>query len=405
MLKQLFFILVGFFIGQGSFFALQSYLLFEKKFELLTNLGLGVGLLSLFQWLSDSGGTVHITKMLDNLNYKVKFSSFVVARILNYFLFFLLLLVIQKLFSILNPFVWTIVLYSSVSSIAWAFNISAVADYYGKNKIVGPVSGLNFLFVSLVCLICYDSPNLANYVGVSFCAGVITTVILQYAICEYKFELFSVSFVDVRNLSSSSFAFNSCFFGSQAYARILVVIIENALGVYFSGVYVYIKSFTNCITQLIAFTRRLEYKNLSGISEGHNFKSVLIQGFCRQLFSLISIVLSFVAVVVVYGYFKVFIKDYEYDFYLEMCLIFTSVLVPWVIASGMAQILLVKNHIWSYALYNLFSIILSILLTLKLLSHDFELYAVAISESIMYLVQIFMYSFVLTRLNSKRLLS
>ncbi|WP_418358571.1 hypothetical protein ACNH6B_06665 [Shewanella basaltis] len=387
--KQLVFILLGFFIGQGSMFIVQTYLVIVGDYKLIADLGIALGLVSLLQWIADGGGVYFLSKYDKEKELFNIIGVFVLARLMIGLLFMILVFVPIIYFELLSKIGNDIIIYSPLVVIVWAFNLTGVADSRTANKYLGPLSGLSWFFSSLVIVFFHESDLVGLSVGAAFCIGLVMTVIFQMHILEVRYarSFFIFSFFDFSNMVRLIFGYSSAYFSSQGYARAIPIIINNAIDPMVAGVYIYAKGLINSVGQIIVFSRRVEFNNLvSSVSVGFNFSNVIKS----QKISFFISILSFVVISFFY-IFSLFVDFfYAYRLVFEFVFILSVIQFFWVVTSSMSQVLVVLGQTRVFSLVVFFTCLTSILFVYYGIS-VLGVYSVYISEFFMLLVQMFFY--------------
>lgn len=273
---EIFPILLGFFLGQGVFFVLQSYLIFNGDLTSVAQLSIGIGVLSTCLWLCDLGGGVFQSKVCSSEGVKKGY-------LFNYLLARLLMLP----FSLLTlGLFWYFESSSDVRDIyslgflgvaLWCFNWTGVFDSLGMNRKVAMYQSINFLLVSIY-IYTTDEVNWV-LVGVYFSVGVLVTIIIHNLIL-LKFVRLSAeeSNYSLTDVIKEGVIFNVSFSFGQIYGRVIQLSVNNTLGLDIGGGYAYAKSLVSALQQLAGFIKRVElpdfYKKINTQHEGRFRKYV-----------------------------------------------------------------------------------------------------------------------------------
>lgn len=400
MIKQFFFIASGFLIGQGSMFLVQTYFALDLNFEVISNLGIGLGLLSLMQWASDGGGVFLLSRLRIGSNTYKLFSNFIFARfIFSIFFYFLCFIILSNID--LGEFISDITQFLPVIAIVWVFNITGFVDKLNKNHINGMFSGLNWLFSSISVLIFYDQPNVGLYVGASYCFGALVTLVIQYVFI-YKIFKFSkgnvfsskIFFIFLKQI----FGYNLAYISSQSYARLVPIIVSSYIGVGLAGIYIYSKNLANTASQFVFFSRRVEFARIKDMTTngGVNLRNII----SAQKISIITTLLLVLSSSTFY-FFMLFFQNDDLQNLSEFIFFQFVVMALWLTPSTFGQIFIAKGLFNYYGLIlfltSAFSIFL-IYVTIPI----WCIYAVFISEIVMLLIQSVVYYFFLVKFNVKK---
>lgn len=373
----------GFVIGQGSMFLAQTYLLLNGDLTSLANIGIALGLLSLIQWGTDAGGVFILPKYVEDKNFNVIFSCFLLSRlIIGFSLFFLISLLLTL---IKSPIVVNEIFSKGwLVAIIWSFNISGILDYYGLNKLADPLSGLCWLLSSLYIII----PGVDfKDTGIFFSLGLFLTTIIQLIIFNrYKKNI--NLFADIK-LNDFSHHFKSAFFYtitysvSQIYARLIPIALSKLVDSTTAGVYIYVKNIINLTSQVILFSRRAEYSSVIKLIDKRAVSVAdIIKNQSASLF--IACVSFFCSLVLCLGY-------YFHEESISKPLIFLLLMQPnlmlWVISSSLGQYCIAANSLKLHLSIITLSATISLIIFIGLVPYT-SLYTIIFSEFVMYILQI-----------------
>jgi len=388
--KQYSLIISGFAIGQGSMFLAQTWLVTQERFELLAAVGIGLGMLSLLQWAADCGGIYLLPRQMSEANdFQSKFWAFVFARLIFSSLFIIIIVLILSLIDV-NHITYNIVIYGSLTSFIWSFNISGLLDSKKLNQIAGPLSGLCWVFASLPVFFLSDSKYFAELLGVSYSLGLLLTVFIQYfslrnSILDLKFTSFSLALVKEQIIKGSTY--NGAYITSQAYGRTIPILVDKLIDSYFAGIYVYAKNIANTASQFIEFSRRVEFSSIVNLVRSNKFDVFSI--LSRQKLSF-AIVGSFVIVVTLSFLVLNYYGNADHLLIAEVTLILVAILFLWTISSSLGQALVALEKTGYYAL----TITSTLLLSIIFISSSIEnigLTGIYIGEGSMFIIQSILY--------------
>lgn len=385
-------IISGFLIGQGSMFAMQTWYVAKGNFSFVSDVGIGLGFLSLIQWVADFGGVYLIPGFYKHQDHRNHIISFFYARIFFCISFGLILHVILTKIDfqgvtkdILSTFYIVIAI--------WSVNLTGIIDYKKLNRLAGPASGMSWLFASFGCLAYKNFENIAPgiLIGSFYCLGLLITVIIQFGQIRFNFSTLdlvrSQSYRDIFLKFKISFIYSFSFFSSQLYGRILPKIIEKFIDSNTSGMFLYAKSVTNMIAQFVAFSRRVEFRGLvASLNEKQNIKTILK----KQKLSF-SICLFFLVLFIIVYLFVDYLPLGNFKDIINMTLFLVGLAFIWNISSSIGQYLIAVGKVNVFAFVQTFSAMLSLLFIFKAIE-IYGIYSVYISEFIMYIFQLIIYS-------------
>jgi hypothetical protein len=396
-MRQLFYIVIGFVFGQGMMLFSQSILIAKGEANLVSITGISLGMLSLVQWVTDAGSVFLISNIINSRDVKSKFSSLVVARLLIGLFFLSILLVFFNLIIDATDLYLPIAPLFCVVFI-WAFNLTGFYDYYELNKFNGPVSSINWALSSVFLLISYVLQWPMDFVYWAFILGLMLTVFFQwlylFKLKVLGFNLFTYILVLPSHISSVVkllMSYAIAYVLNQAYGRFIPVIIYQFLDVTLSGYYIFARNISNVVTQIIYFSRRVEYKKLVSLSD------VSLSSLFRvQYYSLFFAVMYFFSSLLMYfisDYFFM-MKVYKISINIVVFLSFNNLI--WVLASGFGQRFLSINKGHYYTITTAITTAISIITFYNIVDY-YGLYALYGCEFIMYIIQVVVYAVLLIR--------
>lgn len=370
-------------MGQGAMFIAHTYLIYKQELSYVAVLGIGLGFLSLLQWLSDGGGVFLLSKQYSDKDFGEKLISFIVARLVVGLLFYFLIFFALKYFEFSEAII-SIVSLGYAVVIIWSLNLTGVLDRLNKNKFAGPLAGLSWLFSAIASLVFIEDSRIGFIVALSYALGLLITVSIHWYYVMTGFveiDFSNLRGLDVLEQFKKIISFNAAYASTQSYARILPAIVEKALGSELSGVLVYAKNVANIVSQTIYASRRSEFgnlidtKNLPRLGYHEIFKRQRYSFFV-SLFSMILVIMSALLL-------RVAEVDEYYVQIMDVVCIMVLLVFIWFFSSAIGQVLVAVDKVSEYAI----SVVLSISLAFVVIwvCIDFlGLYAVFIAEVVMY---------------------
>ncbi len=128
-----------------------------------------------------------------------------IVRIFYSLVVFVVLFYILPLFYH-NDFLHECIKYSFILCVFGAANISGLADFLGKNKIIGPFASLPWLFVSIYIIWEYYIGSISNNqyssvsIVISYTSGFVISLLVQYSICWHFFEKTKIKLFSYKKL-------------------------------------------------------------------------------------------------------------------------------------------------------------------------------------------------------------
>jgi hypothetical protein len=295
--KQFLNILSGYIFGQGSMFFVQTYLMSLGNVTLIGNIGIGLGILSLLQWISDMGSIFLLPKYAEEgINNVI---SYFIARIIILPIIFILFYISLSFYDP-SLIVKDILLWGYVIIFINSFSLVGLVDYYEKNHLVSKLSGLSWILSSCIVFVFIildvNESIIGTYLGGAYSIGLLIFVCIQWYSLKSiinSFDIKSENF-KLNNVMCKSYDIISYliyFMSSQIYGRIVPMLIDKYIGVSVSGIYIYARNIINLFSQLVMFTRRVENKSLytMAVDEFSLRKLINMQKF--------SLVLGFVLII------------------------------------------------------------------------------------------------------------
>jgi len=387
--KQFSLIISGFALGQGSMFLAQTWLVIQQRFELLAAVGIGLGVLSLIQWAADCGGVFLLPKQLTQENFRGKFWSFVIARLIFSILFVGSILIALKLIGV-NQTIYEITLYGSPAALIWSFNLSGVLDSKQRNHLAGPLSGLCWVFASTPVLLMMESEYYGLTIGVAYSAGLLCTVLIQYyslKSIDLNLHPTYVNAALVFDQLKKGCKFNGAYISAQAYGRTIPILVDKFIDSHTAGIYVYAKNIANTASQFVNFSRRVEFSSVVKLVSSNSLGIYSILEKQKLSFVIVSIFvfLSVLSLLIFHFYDK-----NNYFLISQVTLILIAILFLWTVSSALGQAMVALERTGFYALTVTSTLLMSIIFIFSTID-QLGLVGVYIGESAMFVVQVIVY--------------
>lgn len=382
-------ILAGFVIGQGSMFLAQTYYMMVGSEELLATIGIGLGFSSLIWWVGDFGGSYIVQRLILNECRNILW-NFILLRCAFAIFVACILYSLLTYIGFEGEVYKDITRYSSFLIILGSLNVTGYLDSHKVNHIFGPLASLGWLFSAILYfLISFGCVDLnAAYFSASFYVGFGMYVFLQwvYIIVKDEVKITSVKYDErVWRYFYEAAVYTASFFASQVYGRFVPVILSSLFGMSLAGLYIYAKSFVNISSQLISFVRRLEFEKILLDDFSSAIKPVrLVTQQSKSFFGMVVTMLLSIMFVVL----MVSLEFINYTL-LEVLFVLLCILmlVPWFFASAVAQVFIAFGYQWPYlgAIYA--SSLVSVVLIYSL-NGSIGLYSVIVAELLMFILQL-----------------
>lgn len=386
-MKALLLIVLGFILGQGAMFLAQTYLIINQEFELVASVGIGVGLLSLVQWVSDGGGVFITSKLVEESRFHGEFTSFSLARAAIGILFSGALIGLTFT-DIINEAVKSILYFSPIIGFLWAFNLTGLADNKEKNKYLGPLSGLPWFLSAMALILLYEVGGSFTIVGLAYSLGIIILIIVQYLILRKELDLLALpTKIKIFELITNVIQYNIAYIFSQGYARTLPIIVDNFLGQKIAGIFIYTKNFINAVGQLIIFTRRIEFSNLVKQAKKNLTFSMILK--YQKLSLVISTIFLFLLsiIYIVFNNLEVLEETLLISKFLT---ILAALQILWVVSSSYGQLFVARGMLKEYSLViSLSSVVCMLLVSIFIV--EYGIMVIFTAEFFMFFSQIIAY--------------
>lgn len=369
-------ICLGFGLGQGVCFAAYTYLVINGEKEKLAENIVILSILSLVQWIADSGGLYFLKKK----NIQGRILEFYIARIANSIIFNILIIMLLELLDIELP---NLAYYQVfIISLIWSFNLTGLADESDKNRFIAPLNQLSWTASGLYLILSNSEDGYAD-ITLMYTFGLVVTVFLQQIILKDLVK--SRCRIEKKQLHiivKTTLKYNLSFIFSQSYSRIINVLIESNLSINSAAVLLYAKSIVNIISQFVMFARRIEFVNLLTV----NIEKLDLNLMLKKQRLTIGIVFTAMVVAVIALFFTKFVLEMEFIYQVNVliCVLLINQII-WCIPSIYTQFLIAKNNLTFYNFIIIKSMVISLLFLYII---GVQTSTVILSEIILYLAQI-----------------
>jgi hypothetical protein len=261
---------LGFGIGQGSLFLIQTWLLaFAKRPDIVGLVGghLSFAMLGLFVVDGGSVNTMAV-RMHDagrapaeawTIYWSTTAFRLIVAGILSVAAFW-------GGFG-LSEFSRGFAAWIPAAFLVWAFNPAGLLDGLRLSGFAGFASGCLYALPSLSLLFVTGSALsvVGGVVGAAFVAGTVATVLIQFI--ALRWAAFPLAWArpsarQVREACSEGLAMQVNTLPGQVFYRFQILVAGTALGAAGLGILVYVKQIINASTQFTSFVRRAEFVSI-----------------------------------------------------------------------------------------------------------------------------------------------
>lgn len=277
-MKKVFFLLMGFSLGQGSMFLAQSYLIYQDKYEITSQSAIGLGFLSLAYWVVEMGGIFTFNKAFEKSPSEI--CNYLTARLIIGLCVSLISFICVKFLYIRDELLLGVVSIAPLIAVSTTISLLGYIDATQKNDRISHTSGLPWI-LSASCLLIPENLTTPYQhgvtIGLAFLTGQLIFTKLQYTCLRQEISHLNFKKVQadrVIQYIKYGLAYNLSFSSSQIYGRITPVLIDALIGAKISSIYIYIRNITNLFSQISIFAKRLEFSNLSHI-KNHHLKTLL----------------------------------------------------------------------------------------------------------------------------------
>jgi len=397
-------ILVGFGLGQGTLFAISSFLIVNGKLSLVGELGLVFGTLSLIIWIIDFGGIYYLTHLV--VTSKVEDTAQVILGRLCFAIIVSFIVIIFYIYFPSLTFEFkTVALGVAFVGPVWAFNILGLIEAKGYAGVAGLFNNINILLASLYVSVSVinDLKIYPEFFALTYMAGTVFTVICQYYFASKYLAIFAnmkISYIPEYKKIKHFISFGSGIALSQlpgqTYPRILIWLVNLQLGTNVGGIFVYLKNINNIIAQIITAIRRVEYRELliSVNSNNHTYLKLIWMQKLGIYFST----LVFIASIFIFQY-------YNNETFEELTVYFPAyllIIIFWTFASAGGQCLIAQGKSYAYAIINSIFVLCAVFGCWILLDY-WNLWTIPIIEIIMHFCQFIIYGYFI-KIDSNRII-
>ena len=191
--------------------------------------------------------------------------------------------------------------------------------------------------------------------------------------------------------------FNAGYMGGQLYGRSLPIIVDRFLGGYFSGLYVYAKNMVSMISQLIAFSRRVEFFEL--LDTRRRLAAIDVVRKQKLGFFIVGLAILFCGSInLVFAS----IGAPKYEEVSAVAFFLMLVLLVWTVSSAYAQVAIAEHRVGLVGMVIVGTGLGSICLMIVGIE-EFGIMAVYLCEAFMYIIQVVLYWCFLRGLGARRL--
>lgn len=390
-------------MGQGVFFLLTLFLAYKGLTPQVANISIAIGVLSLIQWCSDGGGVFLLGRYYaKNILSEIIGTLYIVRLFYSIVVFIILYWLLPFFYN--NDFLHNVIRYSFILCILGSASISGLADFLGKNRIIGPFASLPWLFVTIYVAFEYYNNEISSSdfssiaIVASYTSGFALSLIVQYLVCAKFFEgekLKKLSYKKLVLKEVGGYFFS--YFLSQSYARLLPILVDMFLGKTTAGLFAIAKTFLNIFSQLLMFLRRVENEKIISVTEEYNssdrvrdsankmFVALLIMSWRTSRFilaaSVVSVVTMYLAekslpnlsgrMIVIWWFISISLSS----------------LVIWNYSSIIGQSYIISGKTTEYAIILFISLVINILINIYSFS-IIGLWSIIMAEIIMYFSQV-----------------
>jgi hypothetical protein len=392
-------LITGFVVGQGSVFAVQTWLITEGKLSVVASFGFAIAILSLVQWTADWGGHVLLARyaVLEHDFQGVWAAN--AARLIIAAPIVGGLATFAVLYATTDPFASGMLFGGLAIAPIWSLNLAGFLDGHGKSAFSGPIAGLPWVATAvttfLIFLFSDASFSTGLLVGGSYTVGCTLCVALQYMLVRSVVVVGSPRQM-TRADAVAYFCHGGIYclaeFPHQLYGRALIMIVSVALGQQIAGMYVYIHQVLIGFAQIIGFVKRVEFPRLA--SALLELPLRLRRVVAAQLVNLGASGLVIVAAFAAFQF-----RDWLPQHFSEIAfyfVFFAAVLPVWALSVSFGQVLILQHKMTAYSGVLLSTIALSAIITTEF-TQTFGLTLIAWCQITIYVVQTALFAHIACR--------
>ena len=197
-----------------------------------------------------------------------------------------------------------------------------------------------------------------------------------------------MSVSEVKTQLKQGSHYNGAYITSQAYGRLIPILVAKLIDSYLAGIYIYAKNIANTASQFVVFSRRVEFAGIIQMIQDKKFDPWTI--LLRQKLSLFIVCAFLLFSLLVF----VALHFYDKGHYLliaQVTLILIGILLLWALASALGQALVALERTGHYALTISLTLAISLLVILSSIK-SIGLDGVYLGESLMFILQIVIFS-------------
>ncbi len=251
----------------------------EGRVAATASFGFGFAMLSLIEWMSDWGGMVLQSRVGSNGSTFDHFWESSLARECVAPLIVVCLLLFAHAYGGTDPLGAGIIAGGALIPPIWALNLSGYLDANGKNQLAGALAGLPATLAALACY-WFVRDDWSPYhsgliIGGAYSLGSLVSVGCHFLITARLGLLRRpniISSKEIRKSFADGAMYCAAEFPAQFYARAVMLVVSESLGMHAAGVYIYIRQVVSASTQLIMLIKRVEFSRLRMAARAHPVK-------------------------------------------------------------------------------------------------------------------------------------
>jgi hypothetical protein len=362
-------LITGLAIGQGSLFAVQTWLVAEGKLHVVASFGFAIALLSLVQWVADWGGLVLLSRhAISGRDFRGVWAANGARLIVSVFTI-IVLTGFAAHYQLTDPFAAGILFGGVAIAPVWALNLSGFLDGHGRSAYSGPLAGLPWvaasITIALIFLYADFSFSTGLLIGGAYTVGCIVCVALQYLLVRDI-----VRFGDPRRLTRAEtmnyFAQGGmyCFaeFPKELYGRALIMIVSTTLGPQITGIYIYVRQLLSGFAQVLGVIKRVEFMNLAAALRKTPLRlRRVVKAQWVNIGAAVAVSIAALGIFLLRNHLSTQFAEVSYYF-----VFFAATLPFWALSTCFGQILILQHRMKIYSCVMLGSLAVGALLTTQL---------------------------------------
>ena len=395
-MKNLPVLIAAFVLGQGCIFLAQTILIAEGNASRVVDFGLNYSIFIMLALFVESGALTILARQVVDLQGKKGSAKKLVKQFLEMTVYrgILAFLITTAVFIYFyfsgwgGGFSWLFFMAALPALFVQATNLTGFLDGMRRSGYSGIANGIPHMVAASTLFLTKDweAELAATYIGGSIFLGYVISWIVQYKFVRKlmgRFPIVKPSYRGVLESSKSGLGMLLVLSPGQVFQRIQLLLCNWFLGVETTSLFIYAKQMVAGCNQVVAFSRRVEFPDLTEkvkLENACSYKELLIQQKTSFLLALVFFVGVNIFAVVGQHY-----NYFEWSSSAGIIAIVSVTIITEVVSGSSAQILLAAGKFLLVGRIRLIAVILSGVGS-YFLAKNFGLYGVVASEVLVHCV-------------------